>query len=442
MSQGTKVFTGLEGLITVKDLEARRRQAQGERFDDLKGLPGQEKAAATAGLLIGDIIARRLQPDEQRQRAEATQNIIRDAEEKVRNAEPIPGGDPALSDFDQRIAIVSTAIKRLEDQGLTTEANQLKANRIQLNAQRLEKRGALQKLRAGEANIANTEANTARTRQLTAFDELGEPGSIVLRGGTRAQSANILADGSAVTTDDNGDPITVDIGQFTPVGLSGGLNDVAPDRKLIREGLTTLSGINGGLQAVNSIREIAVTDPKSVGFQGSVLSGINQVGAGFRGFFLENGLTASQLEQTEGSFAGIAQEAGIRNQAVISAATNLAFAEAIANGNARPTDNDFRVSLKTVGTDSFDQLVLINSLDNLADRLQDRFEFATADPIFANSSQSQIDIVNRKFVTNANQRRDFSPRASTANTPGLPNGRTQEQQDLLDQILAPPPQGQ
>ena len=246
MSQGTKVFTGLEGLITPEVLAARRQQARGKTIERENKLPGTQRAGAVAGRLIGDIIARRLGPGEKQQRAEATQNIIRDAEEKVRNAEPIPGGDPALSDFDQRIAIVSTAIKRLEDQGLTTEANQLKANRIQLNAQRLEKRGALQKLRAGEANIANTEANTARTRQLTAFDELGKPGSIVLRGGTRAQSANILADGSAVTTDDNGDPITVDIGQFTPVGLSGGLNDVAPDRKLIREGLTTLSGINGG----------------------------------------------------------------------------------------------------------------------------------------------------------------------------------------------------
>ena len=443
MSQGTKVFTGLEGLITVKDLEARRRQAQGKRFDDLKNLPGQEKVAATAGLLIGDIIARRLQPDEKRQRAEATQSIIQDAEAKVRDADPIPGADPALSDFDQRIAIVSTAIASLEDQGLTAEANQLKVNRIQLNAQRLEKRSALQKLRSGEATIANTEANTARTRQLTAFDELGETKNIVVRGGDGTlRSAQIKKDGTAEFRDDNGVVQPLEPGQFFIGNATGSVEELTPDRKLRRDGLATLAGINGGLQAINSIRTIAVNDPLSVGFQGKVLAGINQVGAGFRGFFLDNGLSARALEQTEGDFLQIAQEAGIRNQTVVAAATNLAFAEAIANGNDRPSDADFRVHLKTVGADNFDQLALINSLDNLADRLEDRFKFTTADPAFASSSQEQIDLVNRKFADNANQRRDFSPAASTANNPGLPNGRTQEQQDLLDQILAPPPQGQ
>jgi len=437
MSQGTKVFTGLEGLITVKDLDARRRQAQGKRFDDLKNLPGQEKAAATAGLLIGDIIARRLQPDEKRQRAETTQNIIREAEAKVHDADPIPGADPALSDFDQRIAIVSTAIRNLEDQGLTTEANQLKANRIQLNAQRLEKRSALQKLKIGEANLANTEANTARTQQLSAFDELGETKNIVARGGDGTlRSAQVRKDGTAVFTDDNGVERTLDSGQFFIGNATGSVDDLTPDKTKLRNATKQIAGINGVFQGINSLRDLVVNNKDDVSLQGKLFSALNQVRAGASSFIRdENGPAA--VRALEGDIESRLQQAGIVDQSRKAAVTNLAFAIATSREGGKLTDQDFNRALETVGGNNLDPVVIVNSLDNLADNTRDNLDFLTSDKDVA--ALPQVDFVNRKIATNENQRRD-NPVVQRSDE--LLNGRTQEQQDLLDQILSRPPQGQ
>ena len=57
MPRGTKVFTGLEGLITPDQLRRIRRTASNEAFIREQKRGGVQGAAETAGRLLGEVFA-------------------------------------------------------------------------------------------------------------------------------------------------------------------------------------------------------------------------------------------------------------------------------------------------------------------------------------------------------------------------------------------------
>jgi hypothetical protein len=143
------VFTGFEGIITP-DLIDQERALRLQKEAQLRRtkLSGAEFGASQAGALTGQLITsaiRRLAPntfDEPRVKAQKAQEAIQVARRQVKPSEfnkTADGEVNPFADVDRRIAMVGAAIGEMKSRGLHQEADQLRANLLQLKQTRLER---------------------------------------------------------------------------------------------------------------------------------------------------------------------------------------------------------------------------------------------------------------------------------------------------------------
>lgn len=407
MPRGTKVFTGLEGLITPDQLRRIRRTASNEAFIREQKRGGVQGAAETAGRLLGEVFARNILPDEQAARAQATQRAVDTATNAVEQHEFV---DADFADIDKRIAITQTAIRELETAGLSSEARQLGANLEQLRNSRLERRIELAKLQG-------TQADTARTQQLTKFDELGEAVTVTLLDGSVADPLTVMQrpDGTIAFTDPNtGVDRELNPGQFAEVRVQGGTADVAPDRAKLRDAQKQFRGLNGAIETMTLMRQSIVDDPTAGTFTGAVAAGLNRIANNAR-IAVQRDHGSEAIIANRSTIESKLSELGVEDAVARARASNLAFAIATSREGGRLTDQDVERAAIAAGIGQSDPAARIAVLDDLASTMEDGFNFLIEDESIA--ALPQVGVLQRKFAGFKNHQRDFS-----VNIPG----RTQE----------------
>jgi hypothetical protein len=245
------VLTGLEGLLTPQVLQQRRESEHAKRaLMEGQQLKGTDLAARIGGRLFAKSFLKMAGvKDHKANKAQTIQDAIDAGEGRIAD-ETFEG---PTADIDKRISTVRNTIIELQEKGLGTEANQLKANMVVLQQQRLQRRKDL-------ADLTDTEVTTSGKKLDQTFRGLeikqkqGEaPG--------RDEVTRLLNQIDELDPNDPADAVRIDASRARVAKLTTitGTTEFDPrkvsDKKMWRQSLEELSGTRDALDRLRGVEE-------------------------------------------------------------------------------------------------------------------------------------------------------------------------------------------
>ena len=349
------------GVLTLDALSTSRLIQDREDMKDRQSLRGASYAAATAGNAIGQALRGYLiehghAEDPELKRAEAITRINENARKQVTTTTDPETGETTprvfKDPYEERIAQGDALIAQLDMAGYGDEADKVRNAMFAVRDAQLKRQEMIVGI---NAKVADTEAKT----QATLFTSLGKPATVTLLDGSIQDpiTAQRYADGSISYRNPNTQLREYrEPGQYREVKVTGGLNELNPDKVETRNFHTQLGGAAGALRGLTSIREAIRQNPQVGTWSQTMLSYISNVGVQAKSF-LENtphmgGPTA--IRDIDGKMEQFFVENNINDKLMRARATSIAYALASSREGGKLTDQDVKLAGAAIG--AFDSM--------------------------------------------------------------------------------------